>query len=238
MPFLASPTAALLRVTLAWYLLVIGPVRHTHRLLSAFGLGAWDPSGHVAVYASQLLPLWSLRALEPSSTPLFWVATAWSCALWYLSFATGAFFHTPSETAAAWLLALWLRRALEERRELLVSISSAASTQPSSTPTSALRLVAHRDAWLHRATWAAVLPFWLLCTAAAWEDARTRALDAAGGRSELPMLGAMGIYDAALWLLLAGLDGGPCSKPAPAATPEASLLGAGRAGDGCSSDEQ
>ena len=28
------------------------------------------------------------------------VATAWSCALWYLSFATGAFFHTPSETAA------------------------------------------------------------------------------------------------------------------------------------------
>ena len=125
-------TAALLRTTIAWYLLVIGPVRHTHRLLSALGHPKWDPSGHVTVYGSQLLPFWMVAAAAAadssssrrppplsSSAPLAWCAL-WSCVLWYLSFATGSFFHTCSETFAAWLLTLGLLGALIRHRELLM----------------------------------------------------------------------------------------------------------------------
>ena len=42
------PFANLLRLTLLWYLALIGLVRHTHTFLSV----RWDPSGHVFVYLS------------------------------------------------------------------------------------------------------------------------------------------------------------------------------------------
>jgi len=46
-----------LLAALPWYLALIGPVRHTHRLLDS----RWDPSGHVFVYGAQLVPLACIR---------------------------------------------------------------------------------------------------------------------------------------------------------------------------------
>ena len=54
---------------------------------------------------------------------------------------------------------------------------------------------------MHALTWRVVLPVWLLSTAVAWEDARRRT------PREMPLLGAMALYDASLWLLLLVLGG-------------------------------
>ena len=69
--------------TWVWYLAFIGLVRHTHLLVGS----SWDPSGHVFVYGSQLVPLWHLRSrrVHWRLPALLWLLL-WECVLWYLSF--------------------------------------------------------------------------------------------------------------------------------------------------------
>ena len=129
------------------------------------------------------------------------LAKIYALLLIFLSFTTAAFFHTASETFAAWLLACLLRRAL-------TSLTNA--QQPDHSSISRGKAVASEGA-LQTLTWAAVLPFWLVCTAAAFEDARRARRGPS--RSELPLLTAMAVYDSVLWLLLAALARGACAHP-------------------------
>jgi hypothetical protein len=103
LPLYAASEQETLPLVLMWYLGLVGPVRHTHRVLRS----RWDPSGHVFVYGAQLVPLW-LGAWPRAAFPGAWLR-CWSVVLCYLSAMTAAFFHTPSETGAGWLLvaALW-----------------------------------------------------------------------------------------------------------------------------------
>ena len=165
--------SALICSTLVWYLAFINAVRHFHLLLPS----KWDPSGHCFVYGSQLLPLWHLTSLPNQAVP--WIVTLWSYVLIYLSAATAAAFHTPTETLAAWLLILLLNFALLSRIDAIEGCSHdavAASTR--------LR----RRSYL-------VFPVWLVCTAAAWESARR-------SRGLTIELGLEAVYDLGLWALL------------------------------------
>ena len=174
----------LLCTMLIWYLSLIGIVRHAHLLLPS----RWDPSGHVFVYGAQLLPLWailSLPALTDWRVPR--ALTLWSGVLIYLSAATAACFHTPSETAAAWLMVLLLHAALSHR---VAAMHAAAADSPEAAVDDVRR---ERKRLRRRAVLA--LPLWLLCAAAAWEKAR-RSGTGVGNRS------AESVYDAGLWLLL------------------------------------
>ena len=73
----AAPVRNVLLAALPWYLALIGPVRHTHRLLDS----RWDPSGHVFVYGAQLVPLACIRPhmLHPITQAwlALWVRSAW-----------------------------------------------------------------------------------------------------------------------------------------------------------------
>ena len=165
--------SALICTTLLWYLAFISGVRHFHLLLTS----KWDPSGHCFVYGSQLLPLWALTSLPNQAAP--WMVTLWSYVLLYLSAATAAAFHLPTETLAAWLLVLLLHFALLSRIDAMDGRSHdavAASKQ--------LR----RRSYL-------VFPAWLVCTAAAWESARRN-------RGLTTELGLEAAYDLGLWALL------------------------------------
>ena len=174
----------LLCTTLIWYLGLIGVVRHAHLFLPS----RWDPSGHCFVYGAQLLPLWaisSLPALADWRVPR--TLTLWSGVLLYLSAATAAFFHTASETAAAWLMLLLLHAALSHR---VTAVQAAAADSPEAAVDDTWR---DQEQLKRRAVLA--LPLWLLCAAAAWEKAR-RSGAGVGHRS------AESIYDVGLWLLL------------------------------------
>ena len=232
----SSPTSTLLCTTLAWYLFVIGPVRHMHRLLSALGHAApWDPSGHVIVYASQLLPLWVLgrttltrSAMSVSAGLAQAWCSLWTAVLWYLSFTTGAFFHTCSETIAAWMLAVVLLAALAQHRELLRRTGAlgggggggddhggdddadSSDGATSSSVAEAEGALARWEGTLHGMTWLVVLPEWALVTAAAWHHAM--GAGKAAWAKEQPLLVGMLCYDAGLWLMSWWLGGGPCER--------------------------
>lgn len=91
--------------TVAWYLALVGLVRHAHLLLPL----DWDPSGHVFVYGAQIVPF--LVACPPKTATALLSGT-WSTVLFFLSATTASFFHTLMETAAGWLLVLPLWRQL------------------------------------------------------------------------------------------------------------------------------
>jgi len=144
LPLYATATSErdALPLILMWYLGLIGPVRHTHRLLHS----RWDPSGHVFVYGAQLVPYWlAVSPRPPYAGAWLW---CWAGVLCYLSAMTAAFFHTPSETAAGWALVAALWAALR----WATSGSDGPRPPPSWLP--AVSLVA-----------------WVGCTAGAWLDA-------------------------------------------------------------------
>ena len=98
--------------TLLWYLAVIGTVRHLHSLLG------WDPSGHLCVYAAQLIPMWQVCLVDGEALHLLvrvWLV-ALAGVLVYLSAMTAIGFHTLSETAAAAALAVLLALWVGDRR--------------------------------------------------------------------------------------------------------------------------
>ena len=98
--------------TLLWFLAVIGMVRHLHLLLG------WDPSGHLCVYAAQLIPMWQVCLVDGEALHLLvraWLVTL-SSVLFYLSAMTAIGFHTLSETAAAAALAVLLALWVGDRR--------------------------------------------------------------------------------------------------------------------------
>lgn len=92
-----------LACVIGWYLTLIAPVRHV-KLWHSSG---FDPSGHVFVYGSQLIPY----AWMPHSRLL----SVWCALLLLLSCTTAAFFHTPAETFNGWLLILLLHALLHAR---------------------------------------------------------------------------------------------------------------------------
>ena len=108
-------TQILLARSMIWYLAVIGATRHLHVLTG------WDPSGHVIVYGSQLVPLWVLLevshagggVLGPGRMLILCWLLVWAGVLCYLSVMTTVAFHTLSETSAAaslvCVLAMWVR---------------------------------------------------------------------------------------------------------------------------------
>ena len=156
-----------LRVVLVWYLSLVVAVSHLHRMLPS----AWDPSGHVFVYGAQLIPWFSRGGVHPWA--LCWCLT-WAAVLTYLSFTTGSFFHTSSETVAGWLLVVLLRCCL---RALPKAAPEAQATQD------------------RHATWKWVLGsamfLWLGATVAVWSD----------GGGGLILIGET-IYDSAVWCVL------------------------------------
>ena len=189
--YAARPAAVirpLLGTTLVWYLAFISVVRHTHLLLPS----RWDPSGHCFVYGAQLLPLWAISALPELSGGRRRVPRAlrlWSGVLVYLSCATAAWFHTASETGAAWLLLLLLYAALSSRLAAMQAAAAACSLEAAADVAQRERRRVGRCALL------LALPVWLVGSAAAWEAAR-RSGAGVGMRS------GEAAYDVGLWLLL------------------------------------
>ena len=111
-PSAAGATRSTLARTAIWYLACIGLIRHTHILLEF----AWDPSGHVIVYGSQLIPVWHLYHAGAGAgwqRPLVGWLLCWGAVLLWLSAMTANFFHTLSETAAAGLMVLGLASWLD-----------------------------------------------------------------------------------------------------------------------------
>ena len=108
---------AMLATVLSWYVAFIMPVRHAKLWLP---LG-FDPSGHVFVYGAQLVPLIFTLTAVGSARPLVrnawlpqlagWLGV-WLVTLCFLSGTTSAFFHTPAETSAGWLLVALLHTML------------------------------------------------------------------------------------------------------------------------------
>uniref|UniRef100_A0A7S4C271 Sphingomyelin synthase-like domain-containing protein n=1 Tax=Chrysotila carterae TaxID=13221 RepID=A0A7S4C271_CHRCT len=188
-----------LRPSLLWYLALIGPVRHTHRILPS----SWDPSGHVFVYGMQLIPWLASARLGVGVT--LWLR-AWSICLVFLSATTAAFFHTPSETAAGLLLLLPLWGFLMRRQGMELDVQNlmsdtASSHEECSLLSGARRWFPHEDQSLSSpgrvasTTFAAVL--WIVVAVAVWSTASSR---------EMPQLAGEAGYDIVLWLLLAFVE--------------------------------
>ena len=174
------PFANLLRLTLLWYLALIGLVRHTHTFLGVH----WDPSGHVFVYGSQLIPQWRRwHAHAGGATAAAWpllerAVVAWAALLCYLSATTAAFFHLWNETVVAWLVVLLLWALLAADRPEAKGGAAAPG------------------AWLAAASW-------LLCTAGAW----ALLLAQPRGAAKLWIRVGEATYDGVLWLLYLALAG-------------------------------
>ena len=170
-------TTTLLSCTVVWYLSVISLTRHLHLLTG------WDPSGHLIVYGSQLVPLlqmWKRGDVggdvvgTPCTVILLWLLM-WAAVLWYLSGMTSMAFHTLSETAAAALMVLGLA----------VWIDTAERWQPGH---------AGVDGW--QVVSAALL--WVVPTGLSWLAAQD---------SAHPLLFGMLMYDMGVWLSLSLLLG-------------------------------
>jgi len=110
---LLSTLRALQFSMLSW-LFFISPVRLTKRLHEALGgdKGTFllDPSGHVFLVGSMLVPLWVYLHEEGSrrAAPMahFFLRCLVSPLLLYVSFCTAAFFHTSLDIICAWIL-IW-----------------------------------------------------------------------------------------------------------------------------------
>jgi hypothetical protein len=154
--------------TWLWYLALIGLVRHTHLLVGS----RWDPSGHVFVYGSQLVPLWHLRwrRVRWRQAALVWLVL-WECVLCYLSVMTAVAFHTLSETLAASLLVLVLVRFLDADGH-----RSGAIDQGHRCPVSLIGSAAGS---------------WVVATLLGWVWS-----------APTPLLGGYLAYDATIWMML------------------------------------
>lgn len=101
---LLGADTGVMATVIGWYLAFIAPVRHAKLWFDS----GFDPSGHVFVYGAQLVPL----AWLPHRSR---VLGLWSAVLVVLSGTTGAFFHSPAETATGWVLVALLYALLHAR---------------------------------------------------------------------------------------------------------------------------
>lgn len=164
-----------LSLTLLWYLGLVGFVRHSQHFLPH----GWDPSGHIFVYGAQLVPLWLValpsRVPSPLQAAVERVLLAWSCALWYLTVSTAAFFHTLSESITGWLLVLGLFGVHQLRTRV------ARPPELASVPVMSLTFLA-----------------WLASSAGGWYYAMVHSRSVGTRAAELA-------YDLVLWLWLGWL---------------------------------
>jgi hypothetical protein len=144
-PALALALTLALVLAAAAFLACVMPARYAFAAAVAAGMApaaALDPSGHVLLYGLQLVPIWAAAASAhagvptaeagparqvggPAPSPLLLAALCLEPLLFYLTAATGAFFHGALETLPAWLVTLVLAVATERtlaaaaaRREL------------------------------------------------------------------------------------------------------------------------
>mmetsp|Transcript_19960 Transcript_19960/g.60583 ORF Transcript_19960/g.60583 Transcript_19960/m.60583 type:complete len:219 (-) Transcript_19960:259-915(-) len=176
------------------YLGFIGPVRHTHRLFGSH----WDPSGHVFVYGSQLVPLASIKPQFLHPITKAWLAL-WAVALTYLSFTTASFFHATTETLAGYALVaiLW---AWCSRFSIEAHTPGSASGQwghsDDDANSQSPRIVCPGcHSTLRRGIFAPVL--WGISTAISWVLC---------GPAEMSKLVSFLGYDAILWVMLLWLS--------------------------------
>jgi hypothetical protein len=118
-----------------------------------------------------------------------------------LSIATAAFFHTPSETAASWLLLGLLWRTLPHATTAAESEVDRAEDERRSAGGSGPRLP--------HARLCVCAALWLVATAVGWSDE--------SGPSRNVLVGQLA-YDGVLWLMLAWLLQPPAGCGAPEET--------------------
>ena len=188
-----------LRLALTWYLALIGPVRHAHRLMPA----RWDPSGHIFVYGAQLAP-YAHAPLAHLSLPVRGWLAGWAAVLLYLSVQTAAFFHTPGETAAGFALvaALWLACAG----------CGANAAQPDTEPAAGLRLLSPHGHVARESAQLAVGARALATTAVVWAGSTAAAWMGSAAAEAGTLLGQLG-YDGVLWLVLLSLPSATQAAP-------------------------
>lgn len=174
-------TPSVLVTTLTWYLSLIGFVRHG----PLFTPQGWDPSGHIFVYGSQLVPFWFIRKTGATASVqhvlLEQGMMLWTILLLYLSITTSSFFHTLSESFTGCLLVICLNRMLSSQ----VVLSDAEAQQ--------LR------AELSRSQLCLVVLLWILGSSIGWVGATWRARNVGTLAGELA-------YDSVLWVWLGWLS--------------------------------